>query len=79
MTPAHVHMQVELDSSAGMLLASVVVAPGVHGADVAGTHGAGVNTPEAALVAAMTAGFVGAEHMPNVGMLTIGDDTPSLA
>ena len=65
-------MHVEVDSSAGMPLASVVVAPGVHGAEVAGTHGAGVKTPDAALVAAITAGFVGAEHMPKVGMFTIG-------
>lgn len=35
-------------------------------------HGAGVNTPEAADVAEITAGLVGAEHMPNGAMLTVG-------
>ena len=47
-------------------------APGTQAGGVAGTHGAGVNTPEAADVAAMTAGFVGAEHIPNGKILVIG-------
>jgi hypothetical protein len=34
-----------------------VVDPGVQGDDVAGTHGAGVGVPAAALVAAATAGL----------------------
>lgn len=39
---------------------------------MAGMQGAGVKTPKAAEVAAMTAGFVGAEHIPKDDMLTIG-------
>ena len=55
-----------------MLPISTVGEPGTHGVEVTGTHGAGVGTPEAAAVAAITAGFEGALHIPNVGMLTIG-------
>jgi hypothetical protein len=46
--------------------------PGVHGRGITGMHGIGVNTPEAAIVAAITAGFEGEEHIPNGKMLTIG-------
>ena len=42
------------------------------GAVVAGTHGAGVNTPISAEVAAATTGFDGVPHMPKVGMFAIG-------
>ena len=47
-------------------------APGTHGAEVAGMHGMGVNTPIAAAVAAATAGFAGDMHMPNGMMFAIG-------
>jgi hypothetical protein len=47
-------------------------APGVHGVLTAGTHGAGVNAPDAAAVAAATAGLAIAPHIPNDGMLTSG-------
>ena len=40
--------------------------------ETAGTQGAGVKTPIAADVAAITAGLVGAEHIPNEAMLVIG-------
>ncbi len=46
--------------------------PGAHGETVAGMHGAGVKTPEAADVAAITAGFDGAEHIPNGATFIIG-------
>jgi len=46
--------------------------PGVHGPAGTGTHGIGVWTPRAADVAAVTAGFVGELHIPNVGMFAIG-------
>lgn len=49
-----------------------LVAPGVHGAVVTGTHGAGEKTPSLAAVAAATVGLDIVPHMPNVGMLTIG-------
>ena len=38
--------------------------PGAQGVVVAGMHGIGVRTPRAAVVAAATVGFDGAEHMP---------------
>ena len=49
-----------------------LVAPGVHGAVVTGMHGAGVNAPNFAAVAAATVGFDIVPHIPKVGMLTIG-------
>jgi hypothetical protein len=47
-------------------------APGVQGAVVAGTHGAGEKTPSLAAVAAATTGLDIVPHIPKVGMLTIG-------
>jgi len=70
--PPHVHMHVLVSFKAGMLPMGTVGEPGTHGAAVTGTHGAGVGTPKAADVAAITAGFEGAVHAPNVGMLTTG-------
>jgi hypothetical protein len=55
------------------------MAPGVHGAVVIGTQGAGVNTPSFAAVAAATTGFDGVPHIPNVGMLAIGTNAWMLA
>ena len=55
-----------------MLPISTVGAPGIHGAGITGTHGAGVNTPDAAAVAAITAGFEAEEHMPKGMMFTSG-------
>lgn len=52
---------------------------GAHGAEVAGTQGAGVNTPNAALVAAITAGLAGEEHIPNVGMFVNGTKSVTAA
>lgn len=48
------------------------MAPGVHGAVVTGTHGAGENAPSLAAVAAATAGLDIVPHIPKLGMLTIG-------
>ena len=45
---------------------------GDHGSAVAGTHGAGVNAPDLAAVAAATAGLAGELHIPNVLMFVIG-------
>ena len=39
---------------------------GAQGATVAGTHALGVSTPNAAAVAAATAGLAGLEHIPKV-------------
>jgi hypothetical protein len=49
-----------------------LVAPGVHGAVVAGMHGAGENTPSLAAVAAATTGLDIVPHIPKVGMLAMG-------
>ena len=51
---------------------STVGEPGVQGDVVAGMHGCGVNTPNAAAVAAATCGFAGLMHMPNEEMFAIG-------
>jgi hypothetical protein len=56
-----------------------VVSTGIHGAGVAGTQGIGVNTPSAALVAVMTLGLLGDEHMPNGWMFLIGTWSMMLA
>ncbi len=52
--------------SAGLPPTNTVGEPGVHGAGHAGIHGIGVRTPNAAAVAAATAGFAGLEHIPKV-------------
>lgn len=56
-----------------------LAAPGVHGAVVTGTHGAGVNAPSLAAVAAATVGLDIVPHMPKVGMLTMGANAWMLA
>jgi hypothetical protein len=65
-TPAQVHMSVQVAFSAGRLLIITVAEPGTHGATVTGTHGTGEPS------AAITAGLVGALHIPNGMMFTIG-------
>lgn len=70
--PPQVHIHVLVLFSAGILPINTVGAPGVHGAEVTGMHGIGVNTPSAADVAAATAGFDGVVHIPNGGILAIG-------
>ena len=49
-TPAQVHINVQLESSEGILPSSMVGAPGIQGEAVAGMQGMGVNTPSAAAV-----------------------------
>lgn len=71
-TPAHIHMSVDVLSSVGMLPSRTVGAPGIQGETVAGIHGMGVRTPIAAAVAAATIGFAGDMHMPNGMIFTIG-------
>ena len=72
MTPAHMHINVEVLSSVGMSASNTVGAPGTHGATVIGMQGIGVRTPMAAAVAAATIGFAGEIHTPNGMMFTIG-------
>jgi len=65
-----VHLQASW--SAGLFAISTVFDPGVQGAGITGTQGAGVGTPSAALVAAATAGLDWVVHRPKVGMFFIG-------
>jgi len=71
-TLAYMHISIEVLSSVGMLPNITVGAPGTHGETVAGMHGMGVSTPNAAAVAAATIGLAGDIHMPNGMMLTRG-------
>ena len=79
MTPAHMHISVDVLSSVGISASKTVGAPGTHGATVIGMQGIGVNTPIAAAVAAATIGFAGDMHMANGMMLTIGMKSMMLA
>jgi hypothetical protein len=70
-TPPQAQLHVDPETSAGLPPIVVFAAPGFHGV-VNGTHGIGVSTPSAALVAAATVGFDRLVHIPNGGTLTIG-------
>ena len=59
-------------SKAGILPIIVLLAPGVHGATVAGIHGIGVSTPKAAAVAEATTGLANELHMPNGKIFIMG-------
>jgi hypothetical protein len=78
-SPAHVHMHLLVLLRAGMPPIVTVGDPGVQGSVIAGTQGAGVSTPSAAAVSEITSGLVGALHMPNGGMLSIGTMSKMLA
>jgi hypothetical protein len=58
--------------NAGMFTIKTVGDPGAQGAGITGTHGIGVNAPNAAAVAAATAELANDEHMPNGMMFTSG-------
>jgi hypothetical protein len=70
--PAHMQVSWQLVSSAGRLAMVTVGVPGVQGAGSTGMQGAGVGVPSAAAVAAITAGLLGLEHMPNGITLSMG-------
>ena len=78
-TPAHAHVHLLVSFRADMFPMGTVGEPGVHGAGTTGTHGAGVGTPRAAVVAAITAGLVGALHIPKGGIFTTGLSSMMLA
>lgn len=78
MTPPQLHMHFAVMLMAGFPAMRVVGTGGTHGA-VTGTHGIGVRTPRAAAVAAATVGLAIEEHMPKVGMLTIGAESVTVA
>lgn len=71
-SPAHIQFNFELLSRVAILASLTVGAPGDHGATVAGIQGAGVGTPSAAAVIAITMGFDCELHMPNGRMFSIG-------
>jgi hypothetical protein len=79
MEPAHAHMQVESSVSARRSSTLTAVEPGDQGATVLGTHGAGVSTPIAALVAAATAGLAIERHIPKGPMFVIGTKSITVA
>ena len=56
-TPPYAQMAFELWFNAGVFPTRTVGDPGDHGAGITGMHGIGVKTPNAAAVAAATAGF----------------------
>ncbi len=72
MTPAQLHISLEVLFNAGMFAIITVGDPGAQGAAITGMHGIGVSTPSAAAVAAATMGFAMELHMPNGAMLTMG-------
>ncbi len=59
-------------SRAGMLAIRAVGAPGAQGALVTGVQGCGVRTPNAAVVAAATAGLARELHIPKGAILIMG-------
>lgn len=65
-TPPQLHIHLLVLLSAGLFPTRTIGDPGAHGAAHAGTQGAGVGVPIAAAVAAITAGFAGQLHIPNV-------------
>jgi len=67
-TPFHIHWHVQLSVRAGFPKTFIFALPGAQGAVTDGTQGIGVNTPAAAVVACITVGFVGDEHIPKEGM-----------
>jgi hypothetical protein len=67
----HLHASESIVGPAGPAIATLFD-PGIHGLDVAGTHGCGVSVPPAAAVADATCGFSGDWHMPKDAMFTIG-------
>lgn len=70
--PPQAHMHWEPIVSAGVPATTVRSAPGTHVPTTAGTHGMGVNTPSAAVVAAATMGLARLIHIPNGGTFSIG-------
>ena len=70
--PPQVHMHLLPEQTTGPAGSITVGLPGVHGDATTGMHGAGVGTPKAAAVIAITIGFVGAVHIENDITLTIG-------
>lgn len=71
-TPAQVHISLEVVFRAGVPPTITVGEPGAHGAVVTGIQGIGVSTPDAADVADATVGLARLVHIPKGAMFTIG-------
>lgn len=65
-------MHLQVLSKAGSFPIRMVGFPGIQGAVVIGIQGMGVNTPNAAAVAAATVGFAKELHIPKGIIFTIG-------
>jgi len=65
-------MHLQPSCNAGLLETRILTEPGAQGAGMTGTHGMGVRTPSAAVVAAATVGLAMDEHMAKGGMFFIG-------
>ncbi len=65
-------MAFELWFNADVFPIKTVGEPGAHGAGITGTQGIGVRTPNAAAVAAATAGFASDWHIPKGMIFFIG-------
>lgn len=70
--PPQLHINKDVFCSAGTPLINTPGLQGTQGAAVWGTQGMGVRTPNAAAVAAATAGLAGQLHIPNGEMFTRG-------
>jgi len=71
-TPAQVHITLEVVLRAGMPPIFTIGEPGAQGAVVTGMQGMGVSTPEAAVVAEATAGLARLLHIPKGAIFTMG-------
>jgi hypothetical protein len=71
-TPAQVHISLEVVFRAGMPPIFTIGEPGAQGAVVTGMHGIGVSTPDAADVADATVGLAMLLHIPKGLMFTMG-------
>ena len=72
MHPPQLHMHLQVLSIAGVLPIKIVGFPRIQGDVVTGIQGMGVNTPNAAVVAAATIGFASEVHITNGKIFTIG-------
>jgi hypothetical protein len=71
-TPAQVHISLEVVFRAGMPPIFTIGEPGDQGAVVTGMQGMGVSTPDAADVADATVGLARLLHIPKGAIFTIG-------
>jgi hypothetical protein len=71
-TPAQLHISLELSFRAGKLAIITVGQPGAHGAAITGVQGCGVSAPIAAAVAAATIGFAMLLHIPKGAIFAPG-------